>query len=430
MAEHLPTGQARAAAGDLFREDAIEQFLPVQKQIGSRAIWVGTPMGVRWLTWALVGSVIIGAAFAMMASYARTEPVSGWVVPEGGLIRLNARQDGVVEKIWVQSGQEVAAGKPLVILRVSNSVLKGDIGSLQLESLNRESKASLAQVTAEIQSLEATRGALLTKRRVLRSQIGELGDMIAIAEQQGNLSEAALGRAEELSTRGFVSKNSLDEAKSKVLASKSELGTLRTQRLDLQDRLSEAQSTLDKYPTDLALLQQRRAEAEASLRQREINMEAQNRLVLVAPFPSRVVALPVHLGETLRESDAAVVLAPRERTLMAELYLPSRSVGFIKRGQKVALKLDAFPFQKFGTVPAVVEEISDVLLTPDEVRAPGVTAQVPTMRVRARILQNKIQAYGSAVRIPPGSTLTANIVIDRRSLVQWLLDPIYAARSQ
>jgi membrane fusion protein len=88
---------------------------------------------------------------------------------------------------------------------------------------------------------------------------------------------------------------------------------------------------------------------------------------------------------------------------------------------------EAFPYEKFGTARGTVTSISRTILGPSEVSIPGLNVSQPAFRVRASLASEDIHAYGQAVPLQPGMLVNADVVFDRRSLLQWLLDPLYAA---
>jgi membrane fusion protein len=113
--------------------------------------------------------------------------------------------------------------------------------------------------------------------------------------------------------------------------------------------------------------------------------------------------------------------------LEAELYAPTRASGFIHEGQDVRLMYQAFPHEKFGTGEGVVTSVSRTVLAPAEVAIPGLQVSEPVFRIRVRMKSDTVAAYGRRVPLQPGMLLNADVVIDRRSLLEWLLDPLYAA---
>lgn len=137
--------------------------------------------------------------------------------------------------------------------------------------------------------------------------------------------------------------------------------------------------------------------------------------------------MPVQIGQSLQPGATVAVLTPKNSRLEAELYVPSRAAGFIRPGQEVRLMYQAYPHQKFGTGEGVVTSVSSTVLAPTEVAIPGLTVQEPVFRVRVQLARDSMQAYGEALPLRPGMLLTADVVIDRRTLMEWLLDPLYAA---
>lgn len=87
----------------------------------------------------------------------------------------------------------------------------------------------------------------------------------------------------------------------------------------------------------------------------------------------------------------------------------------------------AFPYQKFGSGRGTVVSVSRTVLAPGDVSVPGLAIQEPTFRVKVRLASNSVRAYGQEMALQPGMLLTADIITSRRSLLEWLFDPLFAA---
>jgi len=148
---------------------------------------------------------------------------------------------------------------------------------------------------------------------------------------------------------------------------------------------------------------------------------------VTAPSGTRVAAIPVRPGETVAPGETIAVLIPEGGHLIAELYLPTRAVGFIEPGQEVQLRIDAFPHQRFGTAQATITSVSRTVLAPEEAAIPGLALAEPVFRVEAALDQTEIEAYGDVIPLQPGLIVSADIIIDRRNLIEWLFDPLSAA---
>jgi membrane fusion protein len=129
---------------------------------------------------------------------------------------------------------------------------------------------------------------------------------------------------------------------------------------------------------------------------------------------------PVSAGATL------AVMTPADGHLEAELLAPSRAIGFIREGQEVRLQLQAFPYQRFGTLAGKVKSVSGTVIAPSDVSIPGLSLHEPVFRVRVSLAAEEIIAYGKSHPLQPGMLLTAEVVLDRQNLLRWLFDPLYA----
>ena len=148
--------------------------------------------------------------------------------------------------------------------------------------------------------------------------------------------------------------------------------------------------------------------------------------LVISPIAGRVAVLPVALGQPVGAGATVAVVIPNGAKLEAELLVPSRGAGFIKPGEEVRLMLQAFPHERFGTVRGTVTTISRTVLGPAELAIPGMEIKEPVFRVRVELMSDEIQAYGDVIPMQPGMLVSADVVFDHRSLIQWLFDPLFA----
>jgi membrane fusion protein len=109
--------------------------------------------------------------------------------------------------------------------------------------------------------------------------------------------------------------------------------------------------------------------------------------------------------------------------------VPARAIGFIEPRQPVRLAFDAFPFQRFGFYGGHVETVSRTLLRPAEVVGP-IMLHEPSYRVTVVLDRQAITAFGRDFPLAADMTLKADIVFDRRSLMEWLLEPVLGLRGR
>jgi membrane fusion protein len=119
-----------------------------------------------------------------------------------------------------------------------------------------------------------------------------------------------------------------------------------------------------------------------------------------------------------------MIIVPADAELQAELAVPSSAIGFVKQGQEVRLAIDAFPYQRFGTVKGEVLTVAESAFSQQ-----GATgAVVAVYLVRIKLDADAITAFGRSEPLVPGMTLSARIITEKQSLLEWLFEPLYAVR--
>jgi membrane fusion protein len=409
----------------LFRSEAVDH---TSRRLAGDVL-LATPVTWRVYT-ALAAVVVVGAVvFLARASYAREETVIGWLVPRGGIIRVAARQGGTIDALLVKENDIVRAGQPIARVGLSTALAGGgNAGAAVAAALMSEARADAAAAGASRDKLLAERADLMPKRADLAAQRTEIERQIALQQVQVGLAATDLKRFEILAAGGNLAVRQVDQARAALLSAQQSLSQLRAGAAGVAQQLNDVDARLHAIPADLADAEASARSAASQIAQKQIAAGAQNTDILVAPIGGRVIAIPVEAGQPLAPSATVAIIVPAGARLEAELYAPSRAVGFIAPGQAVRMMYQAFPHEKFGAASGIVASVSSTILSPSEVAIPGVDTKEPMFRIRAAIAAQAVRAYGRAVPLRPGMLLSADIVFDRRTLFEWLLDPIYAER--
>ena len=376
---------------------------------------------------AILTCIIIGAVlFATMATYSRIESVSGWVVPEGGLIRITARQGGTLEELNVAEGDAVKVGQSLAVMRLSQDNDHGNTGTAIAEYLDIELQAARAQAEAERERLLAQQQSLQVQRNAMQHELDSSSERIETVTERLELMRTNLGRVKTIAERGFASNKSVEDSEMSVLMTEQELVDARTGIMVMERQIKDLDAQLQTLPFSIRAADAQARASQAALERQSTELAVMNTYNATATVNGRVVAVPVSRGQTLNPQEVVAILTPEDSELQAELLVPSRAAGFIEPGQEVRLMYQAFPYQKFGTAKGEVASVSRTVLGPAEISVPGLQIEEPVFRVKVKLASNEINAYGQSIPIQPGMLLSAGIVLDRRTLFEWLLDPIYA----
>ncbi|MFZ5610385.1 MAG: HlyD family secretion protein [Pseudomonadota bacterium] len=376
-------------------------------------------------------ALIIGLfATLIFGSYARTETAPGFLAPDSGLVRVYAPQSGVVSAISAREGDQVDAGMALMSIVIEQSTLSGESAEARALPLIDQQLATLGDRLA----LERTRAAVDERR--LTSELASLGEeLTALAAQRRMQEEITASAAKsfadlgELVDKGYVAKTEFESRRQALLAQRQQGRQLDQRLLALKRQQEETRLALERLPTDLSdRLAQIESES-AALKQRRAEIEGRQAYTITAPVSGRVAALQTSIGDVAHPQMPLLVILPEGGALEAELYVPSRAIGFVRQGQEVRLLYDAFPYQRFGAYRGVVKTVTKTILAPAEAATPF-TLQEPAYRVKVALSDQAVDAFGEAVPLQPGMTLQARIVLERQSLLAWLAEPWRAVRSR
>ena len=233
-----------------------------------------------------------------------------------------------------------------------------------------------------------------------------------------------------MAARGLLARQNLEARRQGALATEQDLAGQRRQIAAIEREIADINARMSAIIIEKETTSAESRLAEASLEQRIIDAEAHRGQLVLAPIAGRIAALPVTVGQSVALGATVAVIVPQGGTLEAELLAPTRAVGFVRPGQEVSLMLQAFPHQRFGTVKGWVRTMSNTVLGPTEISIPGLSIQEPVFRVRVALSRDVIQAYGETIPLQPGMLLSADIVFDRRSLIRWLFDPVFAVANR
>jgi len=315
-------------------------------------------------------------------------------------------------------------GTAQITLRVPTSRVESAMA--QLSQLGNQDVELGRQVdlAGEIGSAEA-RG-LAQQRQSLAAAIQSLERQRGIAAGQIRLAEAATQRAVQLAREGAGTQRQVEDSRSALLARRAEVESI-SERLIAQRealRTTEAQigqRALETDRTRSVLLAQR-----AALAEERAELLRTDQLVLTAPIGGEVGDVSVEVGQRARPDRSLVTIVPRGSRLEVWLYAPSRAVGFARPGQQVRLFFDAFPYQKYGAGRGTVTAVARVPTEPTNIDS-NLGIEEPVFRIRVRIdeMAPRVPADQRAMR--PGMTLSANLVLERRSLWEVLFGPVRSA---
>lgn len=387
------------------------------------------PPPIRWLTILITLFVVVGVFFLATGQYSRKQQVNGVLQTLEGIMRLQVQSDGIVSRLLVRDGETVSAGAPLVEISSQRfgqqqDELSGTLlvqASKVLKHLNNEKQQVKTQQEFVLQQLDSEINSLTL-------QIRELSYQQEILLERMEINNEQLARLHTLSDSGFVSVLELNRQRDQLLSLKQEERAIHTKVLQLQQLLAGLQSQKISLPArhsqELLTLEQQIELQRSKLAE----LSYQQVSVLRAPKAGIVSSLQFKVGQQVNNGQLALSLLPEVSSLEAVLYLPTEKIGFVGLGQEARLRYHAYPYQRFGVFTGTVLEISDTVTLPTDF--PELMLTGPSFRVRVGLPSQTVLAYQKSLPLKAGMTLEADLITEKRSLLQWLFDPVLSLRGK
>ncbi|MFC5741520.1 HlyD family secretion protein [Dyella tabacisoli] len=410
----------------LFRQEVID---------AKRSEWLGSiivaaPLS-RWLlvSWGLALAALI-LIFLVFGQYTRRESVVGQLVPDAGLLNVTANNAGTIVQVLVRDGQKVHRGDPLIeISSEQGSAALGDTHALVSDQLDEQQARLKSDLLTQQQISKQQVDALSGKVALLRSQITQIDEQLVIQKQLTASAQNLLERIKPLAAKNFVSAFQIQQQETALLDARAQHKTLMRQQLELRQQANTAAQQLAQLPLDAATQRNDTERKLADIRQAVAQNEMRRAVVLRAPRDGTISTVLLKQGQMVAAGQSLLSLLPSGAVLQAQLLVPSRAVGFIEPGSRVVLRYQAFPYQKFGQHYGYVSEISRSTLTTSEVTAligaDSRRTQEPLYRVQVALDNQYVLAYGRSEALRTGMALDADVLMERRRLIEWVFEPLY-----
>lgn len=425
-----PDGNATDADGFHPVPPAMTLYRP--ESIASLRSRHGRPTGLTGVgMWTMVVFMVlllvIVLLFLSLSRYARKETVPGLLQTDAGLAEISYHRPGTIRSVFVREGQIVRKGQPLFAIELETTLDGGGtLGSRLAAANRRQADELISQVAATGSSSIAENRDYQARLAGLRSQQAHLRDMLALQRQRLALDRTTLAGLSELQKRGFVSKIRLRDKQAEELAAQQAISDTERQIDQASADASSVAATLERSRAQADQAQSALRASVAELEQKDAQTASERGVVLIAPSDGRVVTMRATRGKAVLPGTTLAIVLPRDAHLMAELWVPSRAAGFVQTGDEVRLMYDAFPFQRFGTGHGRVESVSTTPVDPKDVPV-AQDSKEALFRVRVKLDRQSIAAYGKTWALAPGSRLSADLILERQSMLGWILDPLRAA---
>ena len=417
---------------DLFRREAMESL---QAPALGRIVLLQT---VPIWAMSLFAAAVCIAAIVVLATvtYTKRESVVGVVTPNDESVQLLAPTSGILVRTAAQEGALVKRDTPLFSFSNDRRDALGNTPSAQIETATRTKIASLdadLERTSEISTV-----GLSTARKDLTA----LGAQLQILEAQRATLQARLASQqdqvdahEKLMREGFESVQMLQQKKDNLSEVNLRVEENQRQRSMVESQIEEKHGLVQELE-----LRGRSSEGEIH---REI-IDAQSQLIaqgtskewaVTSPIDGTLTNVNIAVGQNLPQGSLLGEISPSGSALSVKLYATSREIGFAKIGQRVRLRIDSFPYMKFGTIDGTIQRISaaparlsDLANSAAKLAANPALAGSPIYPIQVALDRQYVGDAAADKTLRSGMQVEAQLELDTRTLFEWLVEPLQAAR--
>lgn len=315
--------------------------------------------------------------------------------------------------------------------RLYRAQINGDTAGLSPDQLDRLDTAQ--------SRLDSQQSINRLQTQQLREQLGQTRDQLSNARSDLATNQEILGRLKVLNEAGAVAELQYLQQEQEVNNKQTEVNTLQQEIDRLAFQISQAQQEVSRTSFEstetlqdrISVNDQRIAEIDSQITQRLLENDRQlseltsqqaqleqdiKYQALRAPVDGTVFDLKANQGGYVANSTEPLMSIVPQDSLVARVFIPNKDIGFVREGQKVDVRIDAYSYSEFGDMEGTLVRISGDALPPDE--------QFPYYRFPAEVEldQQQFISDGVPLDLRSGMSLNANIKLRKRRVITFLTD--------
>lgn len=451
----------RTERGALERE-----FLPAALEIVETP---AAPVGRRILL-TICAFWTLAIAWACWGELDIVASAPGRIVASGRNKTIQPFDRGVVRAVYVKEGQAVRAGDLLVEMDSTSSIAERERITADLQAARLDAARSDALAAGRAEAFQAPEGArpedVALQHRLLADTLDAYGAKVASLEHQilqksnerasidaicAKLSAVLPLVRERVEVRKYLVDREVGSRlnwlaeRQELVNTEHELAIQKSRKAETEAALAAALEMLRQERVDFrrtALAELHRARQKTAVLEQEL-VKAEQRAALEAlraPVDGTVEQVRVTtLGGVVSSAEPLMSIVPSGSQVEIEATLSNKDVGFVKAGQAVEIKVDAFPFTRYGLVSGRVLDVSSDALdfsrtSADQLRVAHTTSQSEgqalLFKTRIALDSTYLNANGHRAELTPGLAVTAEILTGSRRLIDFLISPLLRYRQE
>lgn len=412
----------------MFRQEAIDN--KKMKWRGRALLLPGIPF---WLMAGLCLLFLVAfLTFVISGTYTRRVNVTGEISTYPRAANVYSGVQGVVVKQFVTEGQEIKTGAPIYQIDVSKSTRSGVVSDNQRRDIDSQ-LSRIAQIISRLESSKKNTLDMLEKQKVqYTTAFQHSTDILKRAQEGLRIMKENMENYRHYQTRGLINKDQLTNQVALYYQQQNNLLGLSGQNeqnaLQITALESQIQTQAAEFDNQIYRMELQRYELEKEL----LNIDAGGELVVRALSDGRINSLSVTTGQMVNIGDSLLQIIPHTIDHYSlVLWVPNDAIPYIAVGDRVNIRYEAFPVEKFGQFSGTVSVISKAPASPQEMLtyqgAPkaALSASVPYYKVIVRPEKKAIMYGGKRLSLENGMKAQSTLFLEKRTVYQWMLSPLY-----
>ncbi|ENY3562490.1 HlyD family secretion protein [Escherichia coli O54:H45] len=363
--------------------------------------------------------------FISIADYTQKRTVNGIVYPDKGIVNIKSKQSGTLSAFYIKGSDYINTGEKLFSIDASSST--------QYFRNNEENYRELLSKLREVSGRETQDNinTLNARKKLTEEQIDQTRNSIAIMTNQVRLLDAAIqsqqltfNRIQEAYKKKYVSDIEKNSVEIQLIDKKMQRQSLNNEISSREGQIISLKKELDDTIDRIENIQNEDKKESLQSLMKMYGIASDTESVLRAPVAGKVAEIVERTGRFVNAGDTILTVIPQGSVNQIVAFISPELIGEIKKGTKVALKYDSYPYQRFGVEHGVIIDISRVPLQPEDIYTNfGLKFENACFRVGIKIIERK-----ESITVIPGMSLKVEIPTRKASIIKWIF-PFFRDKS-
>ncbi len=452
----------RDKLGDSNKSREMSAFLPAALEIQEAPPHPLT----RWVSRSLLILITLGIVWAYFGEVNIVASAEGKIIPSSRVKQIQPLEKAVIKKILVHEGENVSKGQALVEMDSTTTLadqdrLSNELNAAQLQlslskalailfALNEkeQNKIQLSQIQleeipqADAQEVQLYRQLVWQQWQQYRAQLQALKSELERNEAEQNATQANIQKLEQTLPIVTQRTKNIQDLYANKFASEMDYLQLKQERIEKTHDLSAEKYRLNQLKASHGETKQKIKVMEAEGLATQLSAVAEynrqiasikeelkkasdinQKRILYAPVSGQVKELAISTeGGVVTEAQQLMQIVPDEEFLEVQVMLENKDIGFVREGMPAEIKVQTFPFTKYGVIEGEVTSVSNDA-TVDEQRGLIYGMQV-------KMNANTIRVNGTDVKLKPGMAVTAEVQTGHRRIIEFFIAPLLKYKNE